>query len=84
MPMRIDAFENVAPEAASLSKPTQVSLIGLIRAAFDGFPDGRRPSNATKYEMADAALSAFSVFFSQSPLFLDWQIQMEHAHPRHE
>jgi hypothetical protein len=29
--------------------------------------------------MIDAALSAFSVFFTQSPSFLDWQIRMEQA-----
>ena len=79
MPMRDDALENAATESVSLPKPTQASLIGLIRAAFDALPDGRRPSNATKYDMADAALSAFSVFFSQSPSFLDWQIRMEQA-----
>lgn len=70
---------SAASESASLPKPTQASLIGLIRAAFDDLPDDRRPSNATKYEMGDAALSAFAVFFSQSPSFLDWQIRMEQA-----
>lgn len=59
--------------------PTQSSLTKLIRAAFECLPDGRRASNATKYEMVDAALSAFSVFFSQSPSFLDWQIRMQQA-----
>ena len=29
--------------------------------------------------MGDAALSAFSVFFTQSPSFLDWQIRMQQA-----
>jgi hypothetical protein len=29
--------------------------------------------------MVDAALSAFSVFFTQSPSFLDWQIRMQQA-----
>ena len=55
------------------------SLVKQIRAAFECLPDGRRPSNATKYEMVDAALSAFSVFFTQSPSFLDWQIRMQQA-----
>lgn len=79
MPMRVEMSANSATLAVPLPKPTQASLIELIRAAFDDFPDSRRPSNATKYEVADAALSAFAVFFSQSPSFLDWQIRMEQA-----
>ena len=79
MPMRVDMSESAVTVTALLPKPTQASLIGLIRAAFDALPDGRRPSNATKYEVGDAALSAFAVFFSQSPSFLDWQIRMEQA-----
>ena len=79
MPVRVDESVNEVSLTASLPKPTQASLIGLIRAAFDDLPDERRPSNATKYEVADAALSAFAVFFSQSPSFLDWQTRMELA-----
>lgn len=52
-------------------------LIERIRAVFESLPDGRRQSNNRQYEMADAALSAFSVFFTQSPSFLDWQIRMQ-------
>ena len=59
--------------------PTHASLLKLARGVFDGLPDGRRKSNATKYEMGDAALSAFSVFFTQSPSFLDWQTRMQLA-----
>jgi hypothetical protein len=33
-------------------------------------PDFRKPNNNTKYEVADAALAAYSVFFMQSPSFL--------------
>lgn len=67
--------------ATSISLPpsTQSSLIELIRAAFERLPDGRRESNATKFEMVDAGLSAFSVFFTQSPSFLDWQIRMQQS-----
>jgi hypothetical protein len=42
-----------------------------VRDAFRALPDGRKRSNARLYEMEDAALSAFAVFFSQSPSFLD-------------
>lgn len=31
------------------------------------------------YEMVDAGMSAFSVFFTQSPSFLDWQTRMQQA-----
>lgn len=79
MPMRVKQSDSAISVNASLPKPTQASLIGLMRAAFDDLPDERRLSNATKYEVADAALSAFSVFFSQSPSFLDWQLRMEEA-----
>lgn len=77
MSLRVETLDPMPNLAAPLPKPTQSSLIELIRAAFDDLPDERRPSNATRYEVADAALSAFSVFFSQSPSFLDWQIRME-------
>lgn len=73
-------FSSEYPVDASLTKPTCTGLIQLIRATFDCLPDSRRASNATKYQMSDAALSAFSVFFSQSPSFLDWQIRMQQAH----
>lgn len=65
--------------ATGLPTPTHAILIGELRKAFEALPDSRRPSNATKFEMIDAALSAFSVFFTQSPSFLDWQIRMEQA-----
>jgi hypothetical protein len=54
-------------------------MIAQVRAALAALPDSRRPCNATKYEMIDAGLSAFSVFFTQSPSFLDWQIRMQQS-----
>jgi hypothetical protein len=44
-------------------------LIGSIRRRFDGLPDRRRGQNK-KYSMADIALSAFAVFYTQCPSFL--------------
>ncbi len=79
MTLRIEVSEGEPALTVAVPKPTQRTLVGLIQAAFDDLPDKRRPSNATKYEVADAALSAFAVFFSQSPSFLDWQIRMEQA-----
>jgi hypothetical protein len=52
-------------------------LIEKVRDAFRALPDGRKQSNARLYEMEDAALSAFAVFFSQSPSFLDSQVRMQ-------
>lgn len=65
---------------AFLSAPTRSSLTTLIRATLKHLPDSRRPSNATIFDMIDAGLSAFSVCFTQSPSFLDWQIRMQQAH----
>lgn len=53
------------------------ALIERVRAAFQSFPDMRQKSNNQQYEILDAALSAFSVFFTQSPSFLDYQIRMQ-------
>jgi hypothetical protein len=63
-----------------LSAPTRSNLTELIHTTLKNLPDGRRPSNATTFEMIDAGLSAFSVCFTQSPSFLDWQIRMQQAH----
>lgn len=52
-------------------------LIERIRTVFAGLPDARDKSNNRRYEIEDAALAAFSVFFSQSPSFLDSQIRMQ-------
>ena len=40
-------------------------------------PDYRQPNNNTKYEIVDAALAAYSVFFMQSPSFLAHQRDMQ-------
>lgn len=52
-------------------------MIQRIGAAFSVLPDTRGKSNNQRYEMADAALSAFSIFFTQSPSFLDSQVRMQ-------
>lgn len=56
---------------------TATNLIERIRMTFRGFPDGRRGGNPQRYTLEDAALSAFSVFFTQSPSFLDYQRRMQ-------
>lgn len=52
-------------------------LIRRIGTVFSGLPDTRGKSNNQRYAMEDAALSAFSTFFTQSPSFLDSQVRMQ-------
>ena len=64
--------------------PTVLSLADItreIRHTFAGFTDARRGKN-TKYTLVDAGLSAFSVFFMQSPSFLEYQRSLAQAHGR--
>ena len=51
-------------------------LINKIKTAAKGFPDLRRGQN-TQYEMEDAAMGAFSVFFTQCASFLEYQQEMK-------
>ena|GEM_PF-5398002 len=60
---------------------TQSSLIGQIKQTFATLPDARSGNGVyQKYEMSDVALSAFSVFFMQSPSFLGYQKTLEKEH----
>ena len=55
-----------------ISTFTQKNLIDQIKQTFTTFPDARSGDGVyQKYDMSDAALSAFSVFFIQSPSFLE-------------
>lgn len=56
-------------------------LVGSLRRTLGGLPDGRSGDN-THYAMEDIGLSAFSVFFMQSPSFLSAQKTMEQAKGR--
>jgi hypothetical protein len=51
------------------------------RAVFAGLPDPRTGANGF-YSLADIALSAFAVFFTQCPSFLSFQQHLEKAHGR--
>ena len=65
---------------SSRSPPAPLSatiLIQRIGAAFSVWPDTRGKSNNPRYEMADAALSAFSIFFTPSPSFFDSPVRMQ-------
>ena len=51
-------------------------LVNQLRTTVAQFPDSRSGDNTT-YTMEDAGLTAFSVFFTQSPSWLDYQRRME-------
>lgn len=51
-------------------------VVKQLRTTFETFTD-RRTGKNTAYTMTDAGLSAFSVFFMQSPSFLDFQRTMQ-------
>ena len=44
-------------------------IIDVMKIKLEALPDNRKPSNATTYRVLDAVLSAYSVFFTQSPSF---------------
>lgn len=56
-------------------------LIKELRQIFDEFPDERTGKNS-QYEMADAGLGAFSVFFIQCASFLEHQEEMKRTKGR--
>lgn len=51
-------------------------VVRQLRTTFEAFTD-RRTGKNTRYTMTDAGLSAFSVFFMQSPSFLEFQRTMQ-------
>jgi hypothetical protein len=52
------------------------TIVGSFRQVLSSLPDKRTGKN-TRYGMEDAALSAFSVFFTQTPSFLAYQQMMQ-------
>ena len=67
----------VTSAAAELPLLTAGVLIKQIRDTFNRLLDVRKGGNNQRYAVADAALSAFAVFFTQSPSFLDYQVRMQ-------
>jgi hypothetical protein len=55
-----------------------VTVRSLLTSSVESFPDIRRGKN-TQYSMKDIGLSAFGVFFCQSPSFLAYQRLMQEA-----
>ena len=64
-----------------MNAPRFDHLMERWRAVAAGLPD-RRTGDNTRYAMADLALSAFAVFFTQCPSFLSFQQNMEKARGR--
>ena len=56
-------------------------VIKAIGQSFEGLPDHRSGEN-TRYEIKDAAVSAFGIFFTQSPSFLAYQRMIEKSKGR--
>ena len=54
------------------------TMVKFFRQTISKFPD-RRIGENTKYSIEDAALGAFSLFFTQSPSFLAFQSAMQKA-----
>jgi hypothetical protein len=46
-------------------------VIQGLKQTFSSFTDARKHSNNKRFEVSDAALSAFSVFFTQCPSLLE-------------
>ena len=64
------------PSATQTPIINQQTLVRMIRDRFENLTDVRTGKNS-KYEMSDAALSAFAVFFLQNPSFLAQQINLQ-------
>ena len=51
----------------------------ILRQHTAGLPDLRKPSPNTRYQIANVALGAFGIFFTQSPSFLEYQRRLQHT-----
>jgi hypothetical protein len=68
-------FDPIKRPAPALS---QKSLVAMIKNKLANLTDVRTGKNS-QYEVSDAALSAFAVFFLQNPSFLAQQINLQKA-----
>ena len=67
----------IVEQGAVAVSGSRIAAVGKSREVVERFPDER--TGDTTYSMADAALGAFSVFFTQSPSFLDFQRNLQVA-----
>ncbi|MTJ42296.1 ISNCY family transposase, partial [Dolichospermum flos-aquae UHCC 0037] len=56
----------MTPKTATLEIP---ELMQFLRQQLHDLPDERKPGNNTKYQVKDAVMAAFSIFFTQSASF---------------
>lgn len=56
-------------------------MMRVVTETLAGLPEHRTGANK-QYELRDAGLSAFSVFYMQAPSFLSWQQEMEQRQKR--
>lgn len=57
-----------------MPKPLSLGqIMKQFQKSWQNLPDHRQASNNTRYQMADAAIASFAVFFMQSPSFLAHQ-----------
>jgi hypothetical protein len=54
-------------------------LHAILRQRIEPLPDHRKPSPNTRYTIQDAVLSAFGIFFTQSPSFLEYHRRLQHT-----
>ena len=54
-------------------------LKGILSRQFAQLPEHRKEGPNTRYTLADAALGAFGIFFTQSPSFLEYQRLLQHT-----
>ena len=66
----------MAQKAATLEIP---ELMEFLRKELHDIPDERKPGNNTKYQVEDAVMAAFSIFFTQSASFLEHQRVMKNS-----
>ena len=66
-----------------MGKPLKFQkLLASVRQALDGLPEHRSGEN-TRYTLTEAGLSAFAVFYMQSPSFLAHQRDMQRQRGQH-
>ena len=58
------------------------ALKGILNRRIEQLPDHRKPGPNTRYSIKDAALSAFRIFYMQSPSFLDHQKHLQRTKGR--
>jgi hypothetical protein len=54
-------------------------LQAVLRQGSDRLPDHRKPSPNTRDTIPDAVLSAFGIFFTQSPSVVEYQRRLQHT-----